>query len=354
MSTTAWEKTFKSKLEALLVETFNEENSLSDELKTYAIKHHLIEDITSFVQNEENILRRKIAKCSNSSDGSSAKDLQGKINEIIACKNFFYIGSLKGISYDLWTAAPPADNIKWQTYTKRHQGGEKQQTFYAHVSENLHCTTTSLIQSNVGQMFCLNDASKLTMNGNNNNNNSTKRDKGIIYVLEYRQHSYNISIVGDCLLNGVKANHLHDIHKSDVVVYPRATTGDILKSYLKQIIRQNADVVIVHVGTYDITIGNQDTLKNLKAFTDRIKEKCPDTIIAFSSVLTRVDRKGVKAAVKNLNAQLKVFCKEQDVAFINNDNVNEECLCQKMLLTLNNKGRAMLSENLSDYINSLI
>lgn len=344
-SSKCWEEEFKSKLEILLTETFRDNKSLSDELKTYAIRNHLLEDITSFVQNEENILLQNIEISS-----GGASELQVKINEIIARKNFFYVGSLKGISYDIWKICPSSENKKWQVYIKRHQGGDKQKTFYTHISENLFSTTNLLVKSNVGQMFCLNEASSVELN----DHCTTNRGKGIIYVLEYRHHSYKINIVGDCLLNGVKANNLHDIHKTDVVVYPRATTGDLLKNYLKQIIRQNSDVLIIHVGTYDITIGHQDTLENLKVFTKKLREKCPDTIIAYSSILTRIDRKGVKSTVKNMNTRLKSFCKEEGIAYINNENINEECLCQKMLLTLNNKGRAMLSENLTEYINSLI
>lgn len=339
-----WENELREKLLDLLTASFKDNDSLSEELKTYAIKNHLLDDITNFIQNEHRLFDQKIRLC-------KEKSLQAKIAEIIERKNYFYVGFLKNVTYDLWQVEPETEKSKkWKAYKSKHQQeGEKVQTFYAHAPDNLDKKVEALVDEYKESMFCLNDGPPNTTPSN--------ITKGIIFVLEYSKITYNILIAGDCLLNGIKARQLHDIHKTDVVVYPRATTGELFKNYTKAIQRTSADALILHFGTYDLTLGGnnqRDTIQNMRSFIRKIKEKCPKLTVAVSSIVVRVDRKGMRAAIKSINAQLKTLCGEEHVDFINNENVTESMLCQKMLLTLNSEGKSMLASNMSNYINNLL
>uniref|UniRef100_A0A7M5UP09 SGNH hydrolase-type esterase domain-containing protein n=1 Tax=Clytia hemisphaerica TaxID=252671 RepID=A0A7M5UP09_9CNID len=343
MADSQWEKELRRNLLDLLTASFRDNDSLSEELKKYAIKNHLLDDITNFIQNEHRLFDQKIRLC-------REKDLQTKINEIIERKNYFYIGSMKNITYNLWQIQPSAEKSKkWKAYTSKHlQEGEKLQTFYSHVTDNAEKRRRKMIEENKDSMFCLNDEEL--------EENLSGEEKGVIFVLEYSKISYKILVAGDCLLNGIKSRKLHEIHKSEVVVYPRATTGELFKNYTKGILRSPPDVLILHFGTYDLTLGGEakDTIQNIRNFIRRTKEKSPRITIALSSILVRVDRKGMRSAIKHLNSQLKTLCAEESVDFINNENVTEPMLCQKMLLTLNAEGKNTLAQNISTYINELL
>ena len=339
-----WEKELRKKLLDVLKTSFKDNHSLSDELKGYAIKNHLLEDITNFIQNEHRLFDQNISLC-------GEKELQEKINEIVNRNNYFYVGWLNRISYDLWQVEPSNEtSSKWQIYMLKHkEQGAKVQTFYAHVEENCDEKMRSMVESNKDNTFCLNDSEKKRCASG-----GTKAG-GIIYILEYSKISYNVFIAGDCLLNGIKARQLHDIHKSEVVVYPRATTSELFKNYTKSLLRTNADALILHFGTYDLTLGGQsETVENIRKFIKKVKEKRPHLTIAISSIIVRVDKKGMRSSVKTINSQLKSLCDEEQVAYINNDNITESLLCQKMLLTLTQEGKNTLAKNISTYIDNLL
>ena len=344
-----WEKELRRKLMDLLTASFRDNNSLSEELKEFAIQHHLLDDITNFIQNEHRLFDQKIKLC-------NEHQIQEHIDEICARKNYFFIGWLDHVSYELWQIQPESETSdKWKKYISRHQGAEitsqKAQTFYSHVSSGVERKTNELIKTNEKNLLCLNDGEQKKIG------DREQQNKGVLYVLEYSKITYNILIAGDCLLNGIKSRQLHDFHNSDVVVFPRATSGDLFKNYTKQISRKSVEVLILHFGTYDLTQQGgepNDTVRNLRNFVRKAKEKNPRIVIAVSSIVVRIDRKGVRSTIKSLNAQLKKLCVEENIDYINNDNIKEDMLSQKILLTLTSEGKEKLAENFSSYINKLM
>ena len=344
-----WEKELRRKLMDLLTASFRDNNSLSEELKGYAIQHHLLDDITNFIQNEHRLFDQKIKLC-------SEHQIQEKIDEICARKNYFFIGWLDHVSYELWQIQPEDEtSIKWKKYISRHHGGgvssQKAQTFYSHVNTGVDRKTNELIKANEKNLLCLNDGEQ------HKKGEREQQNKGVLYILEYSKITYNILIAGDCLLNGIKSRQLHDFHYSDVVVFPRATSGDLFKNYTKQISRSSVEVLILHFGTYDLTQQGgepNDTVRNLRNFVRKAKERNPRIVIAVSSIVVRIDRKGVRSTIKSLNAQLKKLCGEESIDYINNDNIKEDMLSQKILLTLTPEGKEKLAQNFSNYINKLM
>lgn len=351
MADQQWEKELRNKLMDLLTSSFRDNKSLSEELKAYAIQHHLLDDITNFIQNEHRLFDQKIKL-------SSEHQLQTKIDEICERKNYFFIGWMEHVTYDLWQVQPADDSTstKWKKYTQKNQreGAEtssgKAQTFYAHVHSSVEKKSKELVKANEKNILTLNEGKSSDKGGEQN--------KGIIYILEYSKITYNIMIAGDCLLNGIKSRQLHDFHNSNVIVFPRATSGDLFKNYTKSIMRGGGtmEVLILHFGTYDLTQGGEpnDTINNIRTFIVKAKERNPRITIAVSSIVVRVDRKGIRTSIKYINAQLKRLCGEEQCDFINNDNIKEEMLSQKILLTLNGEGKDRLAQNFSSYINKLM
>ena len=110
-------------------------------------------------------------------------------------------------------------------------------------------------------------------------------------------------------------------------------------------------MIIFHAGTNDIT-NKCDTITNLQAIVNKVKKSSANTRIAISSVISRQDKKQNEKAVVDLNLKLKLFCDENLLDFIKNDNIDESCLGSKKL-HLNRKGNAYFAKNLIDYIKSV-
>ena len=71
--------------------------------------------------------------------------------------------------------------------------------------------------------------------------------------------------------------------------YPSSASED-MKDFIKQTIRRQPDMMILHVGRNDINT-DIDTLSNLQTIVARIKKKSSNTKIVISSLLIRQMRK---------------------------------------------------------------
>ena len=159
-----------------------------------------------------------------------------------------------------------------------------------------------------------------------------------------------IEVIGDSLLNGIDESRLSSKGNVKVRNYPGATTED-LKDHANPTIRKNVDLIIIHAGTNDIT-RKSDTIPNLQAIVNRIKKKSSNTKIAISSLITRKDRRNIENEVVKLNNELKAFCDENLLDYIDNENIDESCLGIKKL-HLNRKGNAYLAKNIINYTKSV-
>ena len=97
---------------------------------------------------------------------------------------------------------------------------------------------------------------------------------------------------------------------SDVKVYshPRATSDDI-KHHINPSINRKPDVLIVHVGSNDIT-NDIDTITNLQTIVNRVKKKASHSKLIISSLVQRRDKENMENKVTKLNNELKSFCDE--------------------------------------------
>ena len=138
-----------------------------------------------------------------------------------------------------------------------------------------------------------------------------------------------IEVIGDSLLNGIEESKLSSKGNIKVRNYPGATTED-LKDHANPTIRKKVDLIIIHAGTNDIT-KKSDTIPNLQAIVNNIKRKSANTKIAISSLITRKDSRKNENGVLKLNNELKAFCDDNLLSFINNDNIDESCLGVKKL-----------------------
>ena len=159
-----------------------------------------------------------------------------------------------------------------------------------------------------------------------------------------------IEIIGDSHLNPIKPNGISKLKNVFIRNHSGSTTEDI-KSHIIPSIKKKRDAIIIHSGCNDLTNGI-DTIQNMQSIINTIKRKSAHTKIAISSVFIRTDKKDMPKKVNELNAKLKMFCEENLIDFISNDNVDEECLSLKRL-HLSKKGNGRFASNLINYIKQL-
>ena len=95
-------------------------------------------------------------------------------------------------------------------------------------------------------------------------------------------------------------------HTVKVRPHPRATSEDLV-DHIKPVARRKPDMVVLHIGTNDIT-NDVKTLVKLQDTVDIIRKESQDTEIVKSSVFTRRDKDGIANIVSSLDSRLKTFC----------------------------------------------
>ena len=166
-----------------------------------------------------------------------------------------------------------------------------------------------------------------------------------------------VAIIGDSILNNIEGNGISKHGNVNVVSHSGSTSED-LKSYIKPIIDRRPDVLILHIGSNDLTkkdlkTDNEiDTIANLQNIINKVKKSTAQTIIEISSLIIRQDRQNIEKRVEELNGNLKTLCEENLIDYIEHSNIDESCLGIKKLHP-NKKGKAYLAKNFIRYLNTI-
>ena len=160
------------------------------------------------------------------------------------------------------------------------------------VSKGINANV-SLVQSNDSEESS--DDCKMIKNSCNGTNEQFKKRK--------------IIIVGDSLLNGIHEKGLSKNHSVKVNNIPGGTSDAILDK-LDDFLKNKPDGLIVHAGTNDITKG-KNLLNNVKKILKQVKKLSPNTKVAFSSIVTRKDKKDISKTVQDTNSRLKNYCSQK-------------------------------------------
>ena len=165
-------------------------------------------------------------------------------------------------------------------------------------------------------------------------------------ILRERKKVY---IIGDSMLNGQKEVGFRKLrHDVKIRPHPGANTEDLI-DHIKPILRKkNADVMIIHGGTNDLT-SDGETTKNLETINRIAKKLSPRTKFVISSCVVRKDTPDGPQKVADLNTRLKNMCENMNFDFIDNENITENHL-SKGKLHLNNHGNSRLAQNFIKYI----
>ena len=154
-----------------------------------------------------------------------------------------------------------------------------------------------------------------------------------------------VVIIGDSMLNNIKSRGLCKSKKVDVLNFSGATSEDILTKI--DVLDEKPASLIVHVGTNDLT-NEINLLSNAKKIVNKIKKKSPNTVVTFSNIIVRKDKRNLEKARADTNSRLKNFCPQKNINLIPNDNVKEHLGVKK--LHLNRKGNSVFAKNLLNFI----
>jgi len=223
---------------------------------------------------------------------------------------------------------------------------ELHKTPQIHVKENLKENNKQMQQ----QKDQKEHANKGIHNNQQYNNVKDTNENGHRNSTSNKQHvkKKRIEIIGDSMLNGLEEKGLSRIHAVKVRKYPGASSEDML-DHMNPTLRKKPDEIVIHAGTNDIT-KNINYIHNVKAMVKKIQECSPEIKITFSSIIKRIDIDKGSEIVSEINERLKNFCKQQNINFLNNDNIDERLLGMKGL-HLNKKGNSKFASNLLSVIN---
>jgi hypothetical protein len=94
--------------------------------------------------------------------------------------------------------------------------------------------------------------------------------------------------------------------------------------------RRKPDMLIIHSGTNDFG-HNVQTKKELQRVISKSRNINADIIIGISAICHREDDRRLQSKIKDVNNQLKIFCGQQQVIFIEHDDFDHACLALKGL-----------------------
>ena len=107
--------------------------------------------------------------------------------------------------------------------------------------------------------------------------------------------SNNVVVIGDCMLNNINARGLFKSKKVDILNFPGATSSDIVNK-IDEVLKGKPESLIIHIGTNDLT-NNINLLANVKKIVNKVKKTSPDTVLSFSDIVFRKDKKILKRCV---------------------------------------------------------
>ena len=152
------------------------------------------------------------------------------------------------------------------------------------------------------------------------------------------------------MLNNIDPKGLGKKHQVKVRSYGGSTTKDMI-DFIKPTIRKKPDVIVMHVGTNDIT-SDCATIMNLQEIVENVKSESPETKLVLSAVINRDDRNDIQRKVSQINKKLENFSNRNNIELVDNSNIGLNCLSKKKL-HLNIKGDAQLAKKFINFINNV-
>lgn len=162
----------------------------------------------------------------------------------------------------------------------------------------------------------------------------------------------DILIMGDSMTRPIIGKKLSRKCNVQSLSFPGAKVQD-LADYIKPGLRRKPKNVIIHAGTNNLKSESPKAIQQkIKQLANNIKKDNPEIKVALSTIIKRKDDHSLNGKITKVNSSLRNFCQSNDIDFICNDNLDEDCL-NRGGLHLNKKGILDLANNFRTYINNL-
>ena len=152
------------------------------------------------------------------------------------------------------------------------------------------------------------------------------------------------------MLNNVNSRGQSKSKNVAVINFPGATSTNNVENIDEILENQQPKSLIVQIGTNDLT-NDVNLLNNVKKIVSKTKKKSPNTVLTFSNIIVRKDKKNLEKLRTDTNTRLKNYCAQKKLSLINHDNIKESHLGIKKL-HLNRKGNSLFAKNLLSFIES--
>ncbi len=132
-----------------------------------------------------------------------------------------------------------------------------------------------------------------------------------------------VEIIGDSMVSGIRPWSKPGFF-TKVNSYRGATTTDMV-NMADIAMRRRPAMLIVHSGTNDFA-HNVQTKNELQRVISKSRSIDPDIIIGISGICYREDDRRLQPKIKDMNNQLKNFCRQHQVQFIEHNDFDTDCL----------------------------
>ena len=154
-----------------------------------------------------------------------------------------------------------------------------------------------------------------------------------------------ITVTGDSMVKFLQSDEMPSVNNAvNIMKHPGSTT-DYMVDYVRPVTRKKPDVIIMHVGTNDLT-KEVNTMSKVRKIVSVIQDvdSTRNIQLGFSSIVQRAD-KGYSKEIKDINTSLKSYCLGTGLIFVDNSNIDESCLSNSKL-HLGKKGTQLLLQNI--------
>ena len=163
-----------------------------------------------------------------------------------------------------------------------------------------------------------------------------------------------VTIMGDSMVNNVKAHKLKKRMNSNERVYvkafPGATTEDMC-DYVRPSLKRNPDLIVLHVGTNNLRSESpaKRIAEDIIKLALNMKSNTNDVMV--SGIVDRSDDVKLSAKALQVNDILNEECKMHSLHYICNKNIDSGKHLNGGGLHFNHIGTAIFAKNLLESIN---
>ena len=150
-------------------------------------------------------------------------------------------------------------------------------------------------------------------------------------------------ILGDSLVKDIKGWELSDESNKVVIKHFSGADSTDMESYLLPTKSRNPENIALHCGTNDLKKENSANEISNDIIEVALLCKSDSNNVLVSGIIPGSDRLNAKAI--EVNRYLKNECRNRNICFIKNSNMNPKYDCNKSSLHLNYKGTNKLGDN---------